>query len=349
MSMPSMPRSTSGARGWTFLIARGRSQGYRLVLAPDFLIAQAAHGGIEAQVPTDYRADGSATRHDVTIRGRRYCAVAASMRIAPQHVGSVTSQSSPDDKFVLDEHGRPLQLTYGFLSDQVMSLPVAESDLRTARTQALAAYRQFLADEAGFTTLPSRSFGLQSNTIAYPVKVAEDDRLRWLPWLALPMLVVVAALFVLVIYRGDQPKVRDSTPPPSATQANDQRIPAEMLGVWAGELTTAGRIEYFAVTLDADCKVPCGITHGQKAGGINVDDCSRNIQIGRVTAGFVEFTFLPPPPAAGCPLINMGSLSIMSKGPSGGEKLLMLSLPGVNGDLPIPLRRGTVTPPKALT
>lgn len=65
---------------------------------------------------------------------------------------------------ITDEHGRPLDLLYGFVCRASGIRETREADFIAVRAEALRAYRRFLADETGFTLEISTSFALRSVT-----------------------------------------------------------------------------------------------------------------------------------------------------------------------------------------
>jgi hypothetical protein len=70
----------------------------------------------------------------------------------------------PTDDPLTDQHGRPLDLLYGFVSRGTVAHEVDEADLRSAEDEALDAYRRFLADENGSGVQTSNAFTLRSRT-----------------------------------------------------------------------------------------------------------------------------------------------------------------------------------------
>ena len=76
---------------------------------------------------------------------------------------SAASSHATDD-LITDEHGRPLDLLYGFVCRVPSIRETHEADLTAARAEALRAYRRFLADETGFTLEISEPFVLRSVT-----------------------------------------------------------------------------------------------------------------------------------------------------------------------------------------
>lgn len=124
--------------GWPFLIARGRRQGYRVLLAPDVL---PTYGFLDDDVlPTRPGARYQAGRVG------EYFLVWNEYPLAEGEVGGP----------VRDEHSRPLVLTVGVLypGDTIAD----DTELPRAHRVALDTYRRFLADEEGFRVERSAQF-----------------------------------------------------------------------------------------------------------------------------------------------------------------------------------------------
>ncbi len=149
--------------GWPFLVARGRRQGYRTLLAPDFLTSRNLHERLSnstksvkpgqiGQIELDY-ADGdllSVTYTTEQLRG-------SDANGAADQAGGRRPPT--------DQHGRPLELLYGIVSLSRVAVPLDDEDLRTAREYALRTYQRFLADEDMFDVDGSHSFSLRSTPI----------------------------------------------------------------------------------------------------------------------------------------------------------------------------------------
>jgi hypothetical protein len=233
--------------GWAFLVARGRRQGHRARLVPDVLAERGLSGVIE-----DNRSQDTAAGR-VTVVSRTH-------RIRPQDIG---------DERVLDEHGRPLDIIYGFACVEAAPDGVDEADLATALGQALATYRRFLADESGFTTEVSPPFPLRSTAAApraaAPRAAAQRAAARPRPvpalhhekgstmideprpprgfWHSMPGLItgiagivtavggILAILFQLGVIGGSDPT--STTPPPSQGNAAVASGAPRAAGGWA--------------------------------------------------------------------------------------------------------------------
>jgi len=154
------------SQGWPFLVARGRRASYRTVLAPRFLVdANAHHALADAAGVSDLGADGTRVVE---------CHHA---RVGPFSIGYTSEQLTQGDldatatdagEPATDEHGRPLEIVYGVVSQDLLGRSLATKDLVTARTAALRSYRNFLADEAGHAVATSSPFALRSRARTRP-------------------------------------------------------------------------------------------------------------------------------------------------------------------------------------
>ncbi|HEY0637177.1 MAG TPA: hypothetical protein VGD67_05985, partial [Pseudonocardiaceae bacterium] len=137
--------------GWPFLVARGRTHGYRVLLAPPWLLDTA--GALEdLAVPSDRPREAVLP----TAAGPRAViwvsapVTAADLGVTTAgHDGAAAGHRGP----VRDEHGRPLLLTHGVVSGG--PVPPEVADLSASHRAAVATYRRVLADEAGFAMEPS--------------------------------------------------------------------------------------------------------------------------------------------------------------------------------------------------
>ena len=155
-------------QGWAFLVARGRHRGYRSLLVPDFLAEVNQSGTLTDAVSGDVASSAPRIR---TIKTSAAGAITAVYRIqrltyADLTQGSVTIDDAggghAPDEVVTDEHGRPLDLLFGFVVRNKRISEVQEADLTVARNEAMGAYRRFLVDEARFSPEVSRAFSLRS-------------------------------------------------------------------------------------------------------------------------------------------------------------------------------------------
>ncbi|HEX5118455.1 MAG TPA: hypothetical protein VFW65_24990 [Pseudonocardiaceae bacterium] len=177
-------------QGWPFLVARGRTRGYSVLLAPDFLVARRDYGFLE--VVAGPLPDGTPFR-------------ATTVRREHGDVGVVWCDSPTD---IRDEHSRPVRLLAGFACTGTISRP-SELDLDAARTAASATFERFLADEDGFTVESAPPFPAQSTVARIPV-VARRLARPVLPVAAACVAAVVVLLVLLTIHRGGPAK----RPPP---------------------------------------------------------------------------------------------------------------------------------------
>ncbi|GAA2962986.1 PASTA domain-containing protein [Actinokineospora diospyrosa] len=138
--------------GWPFLVARGRVAGYRVVLAPDFVLRGGSAGALVSTV--DATVPDSEPPRVVRVDAE-LSAVYRTRRITPPDIGL-------DGDRVLDHAGRPLVLTYGFVARTPLFTEIADSDVQRAWSAATAAYRRFLLAEAEFRPVAADSFTLRS-------------------------------------------------------------------------------------------------------------------------------------------------------------------------------------------
>ncbi|GAA4463971.1 hypothetical protein [Phytohabitans houttuyneae] len=169
--------------GWAFLVARGRRQGFRARLVPAVL----AEHGLAGLLEENRSADTPIGR--VTLVTRTH-------RIRPQDIGSAS---------VLDEHGRPLEISYGFVHLGAPHPAAEEAGLATAYAQALDTYRRLLADETGFETEVSAPFALPVAPLAATTAVRPPGRARIAAGFAAAGLLAAVLVAVFAVVRGDPP------------------------------------------------------------------------------------------------------------------------------------------------
>ena len=153
--------------GWPFLIARGRSAGYQLLLVPSFMVAT----GEAALLMDEVQGEVPIENPPVVVNiagpiGGSLCAVYRTIRATRGDVGATDRVEEP----LLDRAGRPLVLAYGFICRGSQVVAPHEEDLRTARDAALATYQRFHAAEATF--LPETSRPYVARSILTPVETA---------------------------------------------------------------------------------------------------------------------------------------------------------------------------------
>ncbi|WP_188195154.1 hypothetical protein [Nonomuraea sp. SYSU D8015] len=140
------------AQTWLLLYARGRSHGYRLLMAPDFLNTGADLGRV-ARLVSQHRPEQVAvlSATGTLADGRRVHVLSRPSRLTPEDLGTASESD------VLDEYGRPLEFTYGLLS--LTGQPEADDDLwRRSRAQVVDVYRGFLIAEESFPLQSSPAF-----------------------------------------------------------------------------------------------------------------------------------------------------------------------------------------------
>lgn len=151
----------AAAQGWVFLIARGRETGYRLLLAPDFVVkgrdSGILVGAVQGEVPNE-----SPPRIVSVVSPREgpLYIVYRTHRATRSDVDLTDQKDAP----LLDGSGRPIVLTFGFVCRGVRVDHADEEDLRTAREVALDTYQRFHSTEKKFTSETSRPYSLRSTT-----------------------------------------------------------------------------------------------------------------------------------------------------------------------------------------
>jgi hypothetical protein len=335
---------SAAPRGWAFLVARGRTEGYRFLLAPDFLLAKGAHAVIEARVSTLRRTDGEPEISVLPTPVGRLCLVAETHVATEADLNGVPEGTS----FLRDEHGRPLHLTYGFVSDRLITGPVAREDLDNALTIVLATFRDFLSAEHSFTTRPAGPFTLRSATAALPADpVGNDNRRSRIGLVAATALValVIVAVGVMVLSGGPAPTVATpiaKTLHPTAAPV----LPPAMLGSWVGwTATTVSNgvpSDPVMVELRLGCDKPC--SPGASIGTVdltgvdptNPNSCHYPIIFREIWSNAVDFAMTKPTPAT-CPSVTSSWVGSVSMARKGRHAVLQVSLPTVSAQ-PILMR-----------
>ncbi len=141
-------------QGWPFLIARGRRLGYRTLLAPEPLIADREYGILDDSVPPSHEQDRPDVIDVTTRSGRLLTVVHATHQVTAADLGDIEKPA--------DEHGRPLQLLYGFALLRARIPEPRWEDLQKVLATALETYRRFLDDEESFAVETGRPFPLRS-------------------------------------------------------------------------------------------------------------------------------------------------------------------------------------------
>jgi hypothetical protein len=226
---------------WPFLVARGRRVGYRVVLAPDFLVRNRQHHLLAEHVGAGPVGPGG--RSVVEVPGTGFGPLLATYREEPAAAAELLPGSAPDT--LRDRHGRPLELLYGVVTTGPPE-PVDDGDLAEARDAAIEAYRRFLADEEGVDVQPSPPVFAPDAPPPQPQVTAGARRAPPVPprrpappparrrgraWIATAAALVVVVVAVLVggrLFAGDRD--REAAEPPGAT-------PTQCAEVEAGRMT----------------------------------------------------------------------------------------------------------------
>jgi hypothetical protein len=208
------------AEVWLLLYARGRSRGYRLLMAPGFLIGGADLGRV-ARLASQHRPEQAtvlSTTGTLT-DGRRVHVLSRPSLLTPEDLGTAGEND------VLDEYGRPLEFTYGVLS--LGGEPGVDDALwQRWRTQVVNVYREFLADEESFPLRSSLPYMIPATEPA-----AGAPRARVAPATTRKRWTLVAAVAVLSVICG---AVSDA--PPDAVAGEPSVAPP---GPVAGEPSVA--------------------------------------------------------------------------------------------------------------
>lgn len=149
------------AQGWVFLVARGRHLGYRAILVPDFIAENGENGYLTQNVRGAVDGADRPTIEQIVAPGSGQMVLAYRTHRVTYGDLEDTDGRDPGD-LVTDEHGRPLDLRYGFAARGQVIDALDEADLRVAEAEALAACRRFLAGEADFSSETSQAFPLRS-------------------------------------------------------------------------------------------------------------------------------------------------------------------------------------------
>lgn len=214
---------TDAVTAWPFAVGAGRRLDFRTVCAPDFLVASGEYGVLADRVaPVD--PDGPPELLRLTShRGRPLSVGVATRVVTSADLNDVSSPNGASDRdggsggdVVRDDHGRPLELVYGFVMDGDPPDAVDPADLRAALDCVAPAYARFLRDEERFSVVATRSFAAHSRpettteTPAAPPASSRETGLvaaepppfeRAVPgrgWYALAGLAVAAALAAAV-------------------------------------------------------------------------------------------------------------------------------------------------------
>ena len=176
-------------RAGSFLLARGRGQGYQLLLVPDFVAAAGSqHQLLNSVAPQPDQPPAQLTYVDN--HGQRLTVVYGSRTLVPADLAGPGTAH--------DEHGRPLVLVFGFVAEAEPISNVDDADLNRAWDEAIGVYRAFLADEARFTPVQSASRPLRSpGTPTTRPTPRPPGRPLWIT-VGVPAVVVVVVLVIVV-------------------------------------------------------------------------------------------------------------------------------------------------------
>jgi multiple sugar transport system substrate-binding protein len=212
---------TRASEGCAFLVARGRRAGYRIVLAPAFLIDENEHHVLaESTGAGGHDGDGPRVVELVNAQVGPVSIGYTSERVACADV----EPGADAGLLATDEHGRPLEIVYGVVSRDRLDGPLDAEDLQTARTHALRSYRSFLADEQGHSVDASVPFVLRTRgrarSVSSPAPAASHEpalaaraqtggRWRWpggrgVPAIAAAIGVALVAAGSLIVSSGGQ-------------------------------------------------------------------------------------------------------------------------------------------------
>ncbi|MDR7276945.1 hypothetical protein [Catenuloplanes atrovinosus] len=185
--------------GWPVLVAAGRRRDYSAVLAPDFLVEARAYGVLTDSLRTLAPDDPP----------RVVAVPAGGVRLRITYAAHDVTSADLDDPGVRpgapvrDEHGRPLRFLYGVAWREGTAGEPGRAELEVALGEARHAYRRFLADEEGFTVLPSSSFPLRTPVSAAPAAAPPPRPARRRTVVLLSgTLIALIALLVLLLPRG---------------------------------------------------------------------------------------------------------------------------------------------------
>ncbi len=213
---------------WPFLVARGRREGYRTLLAPEFLVRRDLHEQLAESSPSVQ--SGTLGRAELSGAG------VGSLRLVytTEDLTAAMSLGSGRAKPLADEHGRPLEMLYGVVAREPLSEALAAGDLQPARAEALDAYRSFLACEKGFPVMSSRPYPLPRGATAVPTRapaphgvprVNRSRRASRQRVLAITLGVLALAIGAVAIGRGLAPNV-----PPTVHIVSVSASPADGFG-----------------------------------------------------------------------------------------------------------------------
>ena len=274
------------ADGWAFLVARGRRQGFGTRLVPGVLRQLGVAGIVEEH---EAHGDGQPTVSAVPTPHGRVTIVARRHRITADDLPDAAVGPAAD---ILDEHGRPLDITYGFVCVGMSVTAVHEADMWLAHQQAMQVYHQFRSDESAFTTQVSQRFPLRSTVAPLvvprpPVPAGLRHRQRRV-LLAVGgglMVATCAIASVLALVRDDP--VPPHTPPTLAAESPRHAIPPALMGDWRGAADPDPRR---GVTITIECPGSCSVPDGATVGHLSSGECTYELRLGPTDAHGMRLT-----------------------------------------------------------
>jgi hypothetical protein len=217
-----------GVDAWPFLVARGRREGYRTLLAPEFLVRRDLHEQLAESSPS--------VRSGTLGRAELNGAAVGSLRLVytTEDLTAAMSDGSDEVKPLTDEHGRPLEMLYGVVAREPLSDALAAGDLQPARAEALDTYRIFLTREKGFPVMSSRPYPLPRGATAVPTRapapegVPRVNRPRATP--RPRVLAITLGVLVLAIAAAAIGRALTGNPPPTVHIVSVRSSPADGFG-----------------------------------------------------------------------------------------------------------------------
>ncbi|MEV5965048.1 hypothetical protein AB0L70_24990 [Kribbella sp. NPDC051952] len=266
--------------GWSFLVARGRQQGYQTLLAPDFLAESNEYGVL-----------GELTGGDLEPAIARLHGLSAGDVVLAYRTQRLVDGDLAGGGPVTDEFGRPLELLYGFVVRAESLSHVDEGDFDQARAEAIATYERFLADESAFGLATSQAFTPRS-----------------IPAAAEPLQPTPAASAIPAAFAAPQPVQAVRRPPRRSVAVIGLLVIALSAAVWLmllrgrGPVTDVELAELRADTVDcsAPITIQATITTDAKASvkyhwesTLAKDSETRTLEFPKAAAQTVETTVQP--------------------------------------------------------
>lgn len=180
---------------WPFLVTRGILLGYRVVIAPEFLVSAGDAGAVYASARTEpgLSTTGPITQVVKAANGEPLTLIHRRLPAAVDDLGAAPLR---------DRHGRPFPLIEGYaLRGAHEDVLVTDEQWRELHRFVLSGYRRYLAGESqGPLLIPSREHSLNAPATP-PVRPAPAPRPSPLPGFGITMvaLVIVGAGVVAVL------------------------------------------------------------------------------------------------------------------------------------------------------